>query len=239
MYAVPASFDGFGLGEPGSTGGCDGEHCDRGSTRAIATPQTQRSRERTETGWTNGATHEGSTHQGFMPVTIQMILGAHESNRNRDGGARDTLNINGWEVSGFTLVAQLESVTVESDILKRIILNDASGRISVKVYHDPHLMTDEDELLSIGKYVRVFGTLGSSEEQIQPTCHVVRRVDDNSEIPSHWIEVAHTSLKLKRKAPAMLTAQHTHTQKSKYNADNKINEQVDTTMLSASAAQPA
>ena len=37
----------------------------------------------------------------------------------------------------------------------------------------------------------------------------------------------------------MLTAQHTHTQKSKYNADNKINEQVDTTMQSASAAQPA
>ena len=149
------------------------------------------------------------------------------------------MNINGWEVSGFTLVAQLESVTVESDILKRMILNDASGRISVKVYHDPHLMTDEDELPSIGEYVRVFGTLGSSEEQVQPTCHVVRRVDDNSEIPSHWIEVAHTYLKLKKKAPAMLTAQHTHTQKSKYNAGNKINEQVDTTMLSASAAQPA
>ena len=239
MYAAPASLDGFGLGEPGSTGGCDGEHCDRGSTRAIATPQTQRGRESMGTGGTNGATHDESTHQGFMPVTIQMILGAHESNRNRDGGARDTLNINGWEVSGFTLVAQLESVTVESDILKRIILNDAIGRISVKVYHDPHLMTDEDELLSIGKYVRVFGTLAPSEEQIQPTCHVVKRVQDNSEIPTHWIEVAHTSLTLKRKAPAMLTAQHTHTQKSKYNADNKINEQVDTTMQSASAAQPA
>ena len=174
-----------------------------------------------------------------MPVTIRMILDAHEITRNRPGGAADTLSINGREVSSFTLVAQLESETDESDILKRIILNDASGRISVKVYHDPHLMTDEDELLSIGKYVRVFGTLAPSEEQIQPTCHVVRRVEDNSEIPSHWIEVAHTSLTLKRKAPAMLTAQHTHTQKSKYNADNKINEQVDTTMQSASAAQPA
>ena len=137
-------------------------------------------------------TPDDSWQEGTIPVTIRMILDAHDCY----GGSVGTLIVNGRGASMCMLVAQVVEKALKPDMPGRLILDDASGRIPVEVYRDQGQMTDEDELPRVGEYVRVVGTLSSCSERVQLTCRFIGRDIDNSEISCHWIEVAHASLKL-------------------------------------------
>ena len=138
-------------------------------------------------------TPDDSWQEGTIPVTIRMILDAHDCY----GGSVGTLIVNGRGASMCMLVAQVVEKALKPDMPGRLILDDASGRIPVEVYRDQGQMTDEDELPRVGEYVRVVGTLSSCSERVQLTCRFIRRLVYDSEIPYHLIEVAHASLKLR------------------------------------------
>merc|ERR1719443_2090628 len=129
-------------------------------------------------------------------MTIRMILDSHESMQNTNEGPDGIFLANGREVSMFTLVAYLESKMEETEIFESLVLNDATGRIPAKVYRDRDQATCPAERAQAGEYVRVFGSLRTWNGQIQITCHSVRRVDKNSEVPFHLIEVVYTHLDL-------------------------------------------
>ena len=138
-------------------------------------------------------TPDDSWQEGTIPVTIRMILDAHDCY----GGSVGTLIVNGRGASMCMLVAQVVEKALKPDMPGRLILDDASGRIPVEVYRDQGQMTDEDELPRVGEYVRVVGTLSSCSERVQLTCRFIGRLVNDSEIPCHLIEVAHASLKLR------------------------------------------
>ena len=138
-------------------------------------------------------TPDDSWQEGTIPVTIRMILDAHDCY----GGSVGTLIVNGRGASMCMLVAQVVEKALKPDMPGRLILDDASGRIPVEVYRDQGQMTDEDELPRVGEYVRVVGTLSSCSERVQLTCRFIERLVNDSEIPYHLIEVAHASLKLR------------------------------------------
>ena len=138
-------------------------------------------------------TPDDSWQEGTIPVTIRMILDAHDCY----GGSVGTLIVNGRGASMCMLVAQVVEKALKPDMPGRLILDDASGRIPVEVYRDQGQMTDEDELPRVGEYVRVVGTLSSCSERVQLTCRFIGRLVYDSEIPYHLIEVAHASLKLR------------------------------------------
>lgn len=162
-------------------------------------------------GWMNRGTQSPDGKQGqpkepsqqsMMPLTLKMLLEAHEKTRQsvQELGPDAPLYVNGREITMFTFVACLETIGIEQ-VYKVLQVNDGTGRINVKHYHDT-LQQAANQELQPGEYVRVFGTLRYWGGDFHVSAHQVARVDNPNEVPFHFVEVAHVHLALSGRMPS-------------------------------------
>lgn len=139
--------------------------------------------------------------QSMMPLTVRMLIDAHE--RSRENGAQagpDTpLQVSGREISMFSFVGCLETIAMEQ-IYKVFQVNDGTGKIMVKQYHDA-AQADNTQEWQLGEYVRIFGTFRYWGGDFHVSAHHMARVENPNEISFHLIEVAHVHLALTGRLP--------------------------------------
>jgi len=139
--------------------------------------------------------------ESLTPLTLRMLLDAHERLRQnvQQVGPDAELFVNGRAISMFTFVGCLESLSMEQ-VYKVLQVNDGTGRISVKNYHDPQQAVNQQDL-QVGDYVRVFGTLRHWGGDFHVSAHHISRVASADEISFHYVEVAHTHLSMTGRMP--------------------------------------
>jgi len=157
-------------------------------------PQNGESPERKQPG-------QGQQQQSMMPLTLRMLLDAHE--RRRESGVQQGLDtplvVNGRELHMFTLVACIETISMDQ-IYKSLQVNDGTGRMTVKQYHDATQAGNQE--LQLGEYVRIFGSLRYWNGEFHISAHHIEKVVDPNEVSFHYIEVAHVHLSLAGKMPS-------------------------------------
>lgn len=133
--------------------------------------------------------------QSLMPVTIQMLLEAHERQKNSNSLGPDApLCVNDREISMFTFVGTLES-SQNQQMYRVFMVNDGTARIQVRLYNDGAATEGANEPVA-GEYVRIFGTLRAWNNELMVSAHHVGRLENENEIPFHFIEVAYVHLSL-------------------------------------------
>jgi len=142
------------------------------------------------------ATQEASQKSAevLLPVTIRMVERAVESS---NGGE---LRIDGRNVNTILVVGAVEDLNAQNMSLECSV-NDATGKMKVRYYlTSPEMQTSLGKVEN-GTYVSLVGIV-----KTQPTTHIsvltMRPVRSPDEISYHAIEVAHCSLKSKRKTSA-------------------------------------
>jgi hypothetical protein len=125
--------------------------------------------------------------QTCMPLTARLISDA-VANKMDDG---TELQIHGNEISNVALVGVVEGL-VQQATGTEFVLNDATGRIKIRHFHQGDTGTAE---LACGRYVSLVGSV-----RMTPMLHVsaltLRPISSADDISYHMIEVAYAALKL-------------------------------------------
>jgi len=128
----------------------------------------------------------------LLPVTIRMVERAVAAS---NGGE---LRIDGNNVNTILVVGAVEELNAQQMSLECVV-NDATGKMKVRYYLTSPEMQKNLAKVENGSYVSLVGIV-----KTQPSTHIsvltMRPVRSPDEISYHAIEVAHCSLKSKRKA---------------------------------------
>jgi len=128
----------------------------------------------------------------LLPVTVRMVERAVAAS---NGGE---LRIDGKDVNTILVVGAVEDLNAGQMSLECSV-NDATGKMKVRYYLTSPDMQASLAKVENGSYVSLVGIV-----KTQPTTHIsvltMRPVRSPDEISYHAIEVAHCSLKSKRKA---------------------------------------
>lgn len=197
---------GFGGSDPFGGGGAEpgGFNAVPGGGGFGAAPGVQASQQGLG-GWVNQQSQSPDGKQGqareppqssMMPLTLKMLLEAHEKTKEsiQQLGPDAPLYVNGRSIGSFTFVGIIETIKMEPSY-RVFQVNDGTGRINVKTYHDA-AQADAQQELQLGEYVRVFGSLRFWGGEYHVSAHHVAKMDNPNEISFHFIEVAHVHLGL-------------------------------------------
>jgi len=129
--------------------------------------------------------------QNCVPVTARIISDAVA--KRAEGSSE--IQIHGIEVANVVLVGVVEKLSQQTTALE-FTLNDGSGRIKVRHYHNNGSETAAG--IQAGQYVVIVGGL-----RVLPQLHVsalsLRPAQGADEVSYHMIEVVHSALQLRRK----------------------------------------
>mmetsp|Transcript_74391 Transcript_74391/g.138928 ORF Transcript_74391/g.138928 Transcript_74391/m.138928 type:complete len:397 (-) Transcript_74391:192-1382(-) len=129
--------------------------------------------------------------QSLTPLTIRMLLDAHEKQKLQGEGPDAPLIVNDREVYLFTLVGCVETVQEQMQF-KLYNINDGTGRIQARIYTDTNHVSGP----AAGDYVRVHGSLNAFSGSLQVGAHDIRCVESSNEVAHHFVEVVHVHLML-------------------------------------------
>jgi hypothetical protein len=127
--------------------------------------------------------------QACLPVTIRAIEQAVQT-KVESGGE---LLFFGKEPGMLVLVACVEMVK-KSGAVMEVSLNDGSGRIKARHYINEN-SKKYVESVEAGRYINVIGNVRSAPE-VHFAIQMLKPVNSADDVSFHWIEVAHTALKL-------------------------------------------
>lgn len=129
--------------------------------------------------------------QNCVPVTARIISDAVA--KRAEGSSE--IQIHGVEVANVVLVGVVEKLSQQTTALE-FTLNDGSGRIKVRHYHNNGSETAAG--IKAGEYVVIVGGL-----RVLPQLHIsalsLRPAQGADEVSYHMIEVVHSALQLRRK----------------------------------------
>jgi replication factor A2 len=142
------------------------------------------------------ASQAGQDKQGeniLLPVTIRMIERAVAARGNSDGDLR----VDGRDVNTILIVGCVEDLNKQQTSME-FSINDSTGKMRARYYFASPDIQKSLEKVENNTYVTIVGVI-----KMAPTVHVsvltMRPVQSPDEISYHMVEVAHSSLRSKKK----------------------------------------
>lgn len=137
----------------------------------------------------------GEKNEMLLPVTLKMVDAAVTAGAGEDGDLR----IDGKNVNTILIVGCVADVNKQSTAME-FSVNDSTGTMRARYYFTPEMQKTLEQVDN-GTYVTIVGIV-----KTKPSLHVsvltMRPVQSPDEISYHEIQVAHASLKSKKKGSA-------------------------------------
>jgi len=120
-------------------------------------------------------------------ITIKQIITAPPPQ------PEENLKVDGEEISQVVMIAQIESIDIQSSHTT-LKINDYTGSIDAKQWHNDDQEQPESAKLSEGRWVRVNGRINSFQGRCSINVFNIIPITDFNEITHHFLEVIYAHL---------------------------------------------
>merc|ERR1712130_359634 len=120
-------------------------------------------------------------------ITIKQIITAPPPQ------PEENLKVDGQEISQVVLIAKIESIDIQSSHTT-LRINDYSGSIDAKQWHNDDQQPSEAVKLSEGRWVRVNGRMNSFQGRCSINVFNIIPITNFNEITHHFLEVIYSHL---------------------------------------------